>query len=268
MIPLLLLSWLAATSDADTSTQELQARAEAAIARGMELRDDPPAARHAFAEAADAYAALRARGAENPELYRNLGNAHLLAGKLPEAIFAYLKGLTLDPDNRQLRDSLDFARAQIDFSHSATGRPPSDDRPPWLPNLTPRTRLLLAGAFLALFWLTLTRYVMTRHGIHILFGGFCIVAVGVCTASMLADYRAHREQIDKPLVVVHDDGVELRTGNGADYPARDNVPALKGGMEGELLGKRADLRGVNWLRIRLASGEVGWVRADEALVDE
>ena len=58
-----------------------------------------------------------------------------------------------------------------------------------------------------------------------------------------------------PVVIIADDGVLVRSGNGFAYPRRYDVP-LNRGVEARLLYARAD-----WLQIELSGGEVGWVPA-------
>jgi hypothetical protein len=268
MILLLVMTWLPADSGEMPSDRELLTQAEAAIARAQDVHDDPAEARAAYLQAAECYDQLRRRGCRNSDLYRNLGNTYFLAGKVPEAILAYRQGRAFDPDDVGLRESLDYVRGQVDYGRNGAGRPAADDWPPWLPRLTPGTRLLAAAAMLALFWIVLTRYLMTRHGIHVLLGGFALVAGLALLISIPVEFYLHQSDVDRPLVVIGRDGVDLRTGDGDAYPPRENVPSLKGGMEARLVARRTDARGDTWLRIQLAGGDNGWIRAADALVDE
>jgi hypothetical protein len=70
----------------------------------------------------------------------------------------------------------------------------------------------------------------------------------------------HQEQ-QHPLVVIADDGVLLRKGNGLSYPPRYETP-LNRGVEARLLVSRGD-----WLQIELEGGEIGWVPREYARVD-
>jgi hypothetical protein len=56
--------------------------------------------------------------------------------------------------------------------------------------------------------------------------------------------------------------VPLRRGNGESYPAHRDVPALALGMEADLLHRRGD-----WLQVRLASGQTGWVQTTHVLLE-
>ncbi len=75
--------------------------------------------------------------------------------------------------------------------------------------------------------------------------------------------RAERFEQQHPLVVVAFEDVPLRTGNGTSYPLHATLPQLYPGMEARRLHQRGD-----WLQIRFATGEIGWVPTKKVLVDE
>jgi hypothetical protein len=62
-------------------------------------------------------------------------------------------------------------------------------------------------------------------------------------------------------VVIADDGVLVRRGNGLAYPPRYETPVNRG-VEARLLFARGD-----WLKIELASGDSGWVPRRYTLLD-
>ena len=89
-----------------------------------------------------------------------------------------------------------------------------------------------------------------------------LLLTGVC------GFFWHREEarlsydLSHPLVVIAQETVFYR-GNGTSYPAHAAVPVLHAGSEGRRLYQRGD-----WLQIELSSGQIGWVPADLALVDD
>ena len=263
LAPILIAVLLSAASPS-LSDAELLAQAERAFAAGLRLRDQPALARPLFRAAAEAYAQLRERGFDNADLDRNEGNAWLLADDLPRAILAYRRGLRLDPSNADLHQSLTFAREQVRYASSGSfGRPPSDDRPPWLPRLG-----LAAWSFAllllvyALCWMCLTRWWMTRRGrlLYLGLAGFAAVAVAV---GLLGAGSYYETRIAAgPLVVVATDGVVLRRGNSEAWPPRYETP-LNRGVEAKLLFRRGD-----WVQVKLSGGEVGWLPAAAVLLDE
>jgi hypothetical protein len=64
----------------------------------------------------------------------------------------------------------------------------------------------------------------------------------------------------RPLVVVREDHLPLRKGNGPSYPTNPDLPVLSRGMEARRLYERG-----GWLQIQFAGGEVGWVEKSGVL---
>ena len=242
---------------------ELAERAEAEFRLGVEQRGDAEKARPHFRTAAAYFDELRRRGARNALLYRNLGNADLLADDLPHAILSYRRGLALAPYDRSLRDNLEQARALVVYpAGTALGRPPVENRPPWLPRLRSEWAFAAAAAFYVLTWALLTRWLMARRGALLAGGLMALALAGVATALLIVDLRGERGRGTEALVVIAEDGVLLRKGNGLAFPPRYEAP-LNRGVEARLLFERGD-----WLQIELAGGEVGWVPRAYTLVDE
>lgn len=254
MSPFLLTLALAAS--APPADADLLAAAEGAFAEGLRQREKGERGDRAFRQAARAYQQLRDRGAENPDLYRNLGNAWLLAGDLPRAILAYRLGLRLDPADVELRALLASAREQVVFAEgSAAGRPVEEARAVWL-RVPPVWVFVAAALAYAAGCVCLTRWWMLRQGRLLV----CAVAA-LAAAAGLAGWVVERwwSGPPRPIVVVARDGVLLRKGNGAAFPPWFDAP-LNRGVEVELVYERGD-----WLQVELPGGEVGWVRAAEVV---
>jgi hypothetical protein len=251
----------AAAAPSDT---ELLARAERSFAAGLRLREQPERARPLFRAAAEAYAQLRQRGFDNADLDCNEGNAWLLAEEVAPAILAYRRGLRLDPVNDGLHEGLTCARERVRYASSGSfGRPPSDDRPPWLPRLGLRawSFALLVGGY-ALCWVCLTRWRMTRRPrlLYLGLGGFAAVAAAGLLLVIGASYE--ERALGGPVVVVARDDVLLRRGNSMAYPPRYETP-LNRGVEARLLFRRGD-----WVQVELSGGQVGWLPAPAVLLQE
>ena len=67
--------------------------------------------RREYAEAAQQYEALIARGYGDASVYFNLGNAYLESGDLGRAILSYLRARELAPRDSDIRTNLDLARS-------------------------------------------------------------------------------------------------------------------------------------------------------------
>lgn len=247
---------------ADLPNREVARLAEEEFARGLDARNDRNKAIPHFLAAEQYFEELRRRGADNPELSRNLGNAALLADDLPRAVLAYRHGLRLSPTDAGLRAGLEEARARVAYgSDGGFGRPPDDARPPWLPRLGSDWLFLGAAACYVAACVLLTRWLMVR-GRRWLFGGAAALAAaaGLTTLLVLA-VRSEREERERPLVVISEDGVPMRKGDGPTYPPRYDTPLNKG-VEARRLFERG-----GWAQIELSGGEVGWVPGDCLLTD-
>jgi hypothetical protein len=254
----LLLSGPAPPTDADLYDLATAAFVEA---RGQ---TDPRKGRSLYRQSAERFAQLGSRGYHSPALYRAQGNAWLLAGDLPRAILAYQRGRALDPSDLALRQCLAHARDKVRYpAESAFGRPPVDNRPPWLPYIGPTPLVLgvltvgytLACALLARWWLR-----SDPRALFFATVGFSLIVVAVAGLWLVVVHD--RADADRPLVVVASNDVYLLRGNGPAYPRAHSTP-MGAGVEARLLVRRGD-----WLQIELSGGELGWVPASAVLVDE
>jgi hypothetical protein len=257
MSAVLLLTLLPAQAPAG-----LAARAEAAFNDGVALRASAEKATPHLREAAALYEDLHRRGTRSAALYRSLGNAYLLLDDVPRAVLAYRRGLRLAPDDADLRAGLTAARERaVPPSDSRLGRPPSDDRPPWLPRLRSRWLFLGAALFYTAACAAATRWLMTRNVRLLWAAGVAAALATVLAGALVWQKRLEADDAARPLVVIAEDGVLVRVGDGPSYPKRYEA-ALRPGVEARLLVERD-----GWLQIELSGGEVGWVPASACLVD-
>jgi hypothetical protein len=236
--------------------------AQAAFEEGLRRRDSPAEARPFFRRAAASYERAGETGLASAGLYRTLGNAHFLAGNLPQAVFAYRRGLRLDPTDAKLHAHLAAARRQLaPPADGPFGRPP-DVRRPWLHVFgSPGYRLLLTCFVYSLAWPFFVAWLASRRQVLLVATLALWVAAAVMGLDVGLDYRQEDLACRYPLVVVIADGVTVRTGNGTSYPPRFEAP-VPAGVEARLRFRRGD-----WIQIEFAGGEVGWVPGDAALVD-
>jgi hypothetical protein len=258
----LLLAVTVPPAPAELSDAQIQERAEQGFLQGVQARQQLETARPHFQQAAEDYEILRRRGVHNRFLFRDQGNAYLLAGDLPHAILAYRRGLRLQPDDRQLQACLARARERVvQAEGSSLGHPPSDALPPWLPWIPPGWCLLGGLLGYSLLWVALTRWWMVREGPWLTLATGLVLLVVLCGANVLYDYQVRHDAVQHTLAVIAEDKVFLRQGNGLAYPPRYESP-LNRGVEARVLFVRG-----NWLQIELASGAVGWIPDGAALVD-
>jgi hypothetical protein len=252
-------------SSATTSAGEIDSlhRAEQAIHEGNARHENPLEARPYFQQAAQEYEALSTAGAHNPSLFRNEGNAYLLAGDLPRAIFAYRRGLCLAPGDPVLRQNLNYAREQVDYpSPDAFGRPPVDHWPPWLPHLTLHWLLPMAVGAYGSGLVMVTRWWMTRKARWLVTGLATLGLAALPVFGVAHEAWQQRQQAKYSLVVLAANRVTLRNGDGFAYPARYDGKTVNRGVEARLLFERGD-----WLHIELSGGETGWIPRSAVLLD-
>jgi hypothetical protein len=262
LAPLLMSLLAAAPAGEDAAT--LVEKGRQAFEEGIRLRDNPVEAKKQFRAAALAFREAQVQGARNADLFRAEGNAWFLAGELPGAVLAYQRGLRYRPADRDLQQGLALAREAVSRKAAGgLGRPPVDDRPPWLPRLGFSTwSLTLVFVLYALSCLALARWAMVRRpGVLVVAVVGLLLSLGVTAVLGLATLYEQREH-ERPLVVIALDDLPLRLGNGESYPSR-YPQRLPQGAEARLLFRRGD-----WLQVELSGGEVGWVPRSAVLVDE
>jgi tetratricopeptide (TPR) repeat protein len=242
--------------------EEAREQAEAALQKALHLPSSTTEARQAFRRAAELFEDLRRHGAENAGLFRNLGNAYLLAGELPQAILAYRRGLRLAPSDPVLRAGLAFARTRV--VHMATGnfgRPREESLPHWLPRLASPWLVGSLLVFYSINWLAFTRWRMIGASWLLESSIVLFVIVTLLAGAVAYEEWRQRDEREHPLAVIADDGVLLRKGNGLSYARRYDTPVNRG-VEARLLHARGA-----WLQIELGGGEVGWVPRRFVLLD-
>ena len=202
------------------SDRELFDKAVAAFREGVVLASQPAKARMQFRAAALQYEALHARGFENTALYRNQGDAYLLAGELPRAILAYRRGLRLSPGDESLQAHLESARGQVRDAAREFGRPPDVGVRFYL---SPAATMIFGVLFCSGCWVTLAAWWISRRtwllGVVVLAGALSAASFG----RFVLEQRHRLDDANHPLVVIAKDLVELRSGNGNAYPPRYRV---------------------------------------------
>jgi hypothetical protein len=259
-----LISLLSGTNDRP-SAEELLRRAEVVFEEGLRLRQKPSESVKAFRDASSLYEQLRQLGAHNADLYRNQGNAYVLAGEVPQALMAYWRGRSLAPRDPALRAGQAYARSLVTRVPANASDWVDSHYQLWKLLGAHQTHFLVAmGTAFALCALAIlvSAFMPSRRkqAFYLVLAALLVgELLGLCLAS---DGAVRRELAVRPLVVVAEDGVHLRTGNGLCYPARSDRPPLNRGEEAILLRQRGE-----WLQIQLPRGEVGWVNQSSTLVD-
>jgi len=237
--------------------------AEWLFREGNHAGEDHAKTRQSCHIAAAEYQKLADLGYDHPDLFLNLGNAHLLAGELPQAILAYQRGLRRHPLHPQLWENLTAARDLVAYPQDAWRHRPADDSwPPWLPRPAPASLLQTALVFYSLAWLGIAAWLVSRRRWAAVVTILLFIASGLPAAWWgYLDYRIAQDE-EHPLVVVAVNGVTLRRGNGPLYPHHPQLPLVNRGMEARLLNERG-----GWVQVEFPGGDVGWLPGEAVLVD-
>ncbi len=234
----------------DPTAESLLSRAESAFRTGSADESNPTKARTHFASAAADYAALRQRGYRSVALLRNLGNAYLLAGDLPNAILAYRQALQVESSDRETRANLDYVRSQVI-------PPPTHERN--RNTVVPILRLVTIAGLVAAIVLIVAGWLRRRAWHYRVAAALAVCAAASATGFMMAD---RRQRLDDriPFTVATTDDIQLRTGDGELYPVRADRK-LNRGAEARLL-----FVGDRWIQIEMADGVVGWIPRNAVLL--
>lgn len=200
-------------------------------------------------EAAEAaFGQLQAEGLGSGWLMYNLGNAHLKAGRLGEAIASFRTALADLPRHSDIRANLAFARRRVQDA-VAPVEPLALPRSVffWHYVLNFRESLWIAGSFLAVFWCARSLVVLdwqrrTCRGVAAL--------SLVCAIALLASLGVHMGYPMRLGVVLAEE-VDIHTTNQTQAPVRFKLHA---GCETEVI---AQLDG--WVLVALSDGKQGWV---------
>lgn len=188
-----------------------------------------------------------------PGIYHALGNSYMLNGDLGHAILSYRRGDRLDPTRLELRDSLVFARSQVQL-----GVNPNRSNKVWSIALSWRghlPRVVLWVCFLCLSiigWCSCAAHVLGLVSQTKRIAGIWMVVVSFIPLSMLGSewIRYHGSN---DAVIIHSD-VLARTGPDDTIYEPVFADLLQPGIEVTVLETR-DL----WNRVELLNGSQCWV---------
>jgi tetratricopeptide (TPR) repeat protein len=245
----------------ETILAEATARYDAAQQAAL---TDSAEAKEAFADAAQKYQLLVDQGIHNANLYFNLGNAYLESGATGRAIANYDRALRLDPTNAAARTNLDFAQARL--AANSKDAAPAVERSSlewatlangWLNRfVSPQAALSLAVAAWFAFWIALGLRLW-----EVRFAWKSVAAAALSIAALAAtSYALTTRSLTAPAAIVVSPAVELRTGDGDNFPAVAGAK-LAEGQSVDFLRQRGD-----WIQVRTPAGQSGWLASDSAEV--
>ncbi|MDP7016918.1 MAG: tetratricopeptide repeat protein [Pirellulaceae bacterium] len=205
-----------------------------------------------YLRAASLYESIIAEGSESSVVLFNLGNAYMRADERGRAVACYLRAQRYRPRDPYVAANLQAARA----ANAATPTPPIVEQLCFWQNTTSlREKLILAMAFAivaianGVAAIYSARRTWRRVGI-----AFLILTLAL-VASIGYDWR--RFAANRRGVIIRD--VVARKGDGATYDPAFNQSLVET-LEFQLLDERSD-----WLFIRIAPGQSGWIPKSSAV---
>ena len=231
------------------SDRELLQRALDTYAKALDIEDRDQRL-ESFHRAEMLFERVVASGAENPELYTNLGNAALQAERLGEAVLAYRRALLGDPDHPRALQNLEHTRALLpDWVPRPESQGVLDSFFFWHRTIPREDRAFAAALCFAAAALALA------VGIRLGQSGWRNAALlpGLAWAALAASVWLDPGAGSGDAAVITANEVVARSADSALSPAAFPQP-LPGGVEVSVLERRSP-----WLRVRMAGGRDAWI---------
>ena len=209
-----------------------------------------------YAAAVAAYEEVDRQAPPSADVAFNLGDAYFHKGALGPAIWAFERALSLDPNDDDARYNLEKARKLA--ARRAHDRMEGEDKEPaWMRlvgGVAPATATwFFVALYLGFFAALIARRAARSEWRPALTAGAGVLAAGALLTGALLAGRVTLDRI--PFGVLLPDEVAVK--EGADTNYRTSFDAHAG------LRVRIVDRDQEWLRVRLANGLEGWVKAQE-----
>lgn len=215
-----------------------------------------------YAAAVAAYEQLDRQQVVSAELAFNLGNAYYRQGQLGRAIWCWERALAIDPDQEDARYNLVQAR-KLESTRVHDKIEGAEREPTWVRAVSQlgaaSETWLFVGLYLAFFAALGLRLRARRQAAPDEESGHAsawtalaaILGVGAALSGLLLVGRVAMDRM--PSGIVLSDQADVKEGADPNYKTSFQVHA---GLRVRLLDRDQD-----WVRIRLANGLEGWVRA-------
>jgi len=221
----------------------------------------PDRARQLFRASEQRFSSIAAAGVVNGRLEFNIGNCHLQAGDVGQAILHYRRALRLIPRDPLLADNLAVARSRCLTPIEPTRRSEFFKSVFFWHHQTASAMRFRFGLvmYIALWVLLLARSLFRLRWITVL-SVVCALVAGACGTSVAAQRWSDRNE---PEAVVTAMDVVVYKGPGTGYQRQFEQP-LQPGVECTVRERRG-----TWWNIELVDGNAGWIQAGDAeLINE
>jgi len=210
-----------------------------------------------YPSAIETYSQLIGRDYVSSEIYHNLGNSFFKNGQFGRAIWAYRRALMIDPDLKQARTNLEFARGMnLDRIEVREGGFITDI---WdfFTGLFGYNEYLIA--FAITWWILGTIAASLIYRGNFASWPYYLLIAGLIVAIFSATAAARRIKIDRLTKwgVLVEDSADIREGPGADF---GRIEIGHEGLEFKILDERE-----NSYLIELKNGLKGWMDKETVL---
>ncbi|MGI8892233.1 MAG: tetratricopeptide repeat protein [Bacteroidia bacterium] len=206
------------------------------------------------------YQRILEQGKVSPALYYNLGNTYYKKGLLGEAILYYEKASLLAPDDPEINQNLEIARARTVDKIDPL---PQMFYKRWISDLknlfAPDTWSIIAVALLWLFFGSLAVYLLSRQtGMRKSFFALAIVFLIFFITSAVVAYDRYENLTGGNSAIIFTQSVYVKS---SPEEKSTNLFMLHEGTKVEVMDELS-----NWRKIRIANGNIGWIKEDDLKV--
>lgn len=218
--------------------------------------DRPDRARQLFRSAQQRFSSIAAAGIVNGRLEFNIGNCHLQAGDVGQAILHYRRAQRLIPRDPLLADNLAVARSRCLTPIEPTRHSEFFKSVFFLHHQTAAaTRFRFGLVMYIAVWVLLSVRSLARRRWITVSTVVCAIVSGACGTSVAAGRWFDR---NAPEAVITAMDVVVYKGPGTGYQRQFEQP-LQPGVECTVRERRGA-----WWNIELADGNSGWIEANAA----
>lgn len=215
-------------------------------------QSDPVGARDIYRKAALRFERIvRDGGIQNGKLFYNIGNAYYLMDDLGRAIVNYRRAEMFIPNDPNLQQNLEAARARrLDEISETQQTKVLKTLFFWHYDVSTKSRFLVFGTFFVLLWLAASARLFVRRSALTWIIAISTVTACLFLASLVVE-EISRQQSRPGVILAHE--VVARKGDSQTYEQSFKKP-LHAGTEFELVETRG-----TWVHVELADGRRCWL---------
>lgn len=208
---------------------------------------------NSYKKAIELYESIEIQGMISSELYFNMGNSYYKLNEIAESIYNYEKALQLNPQNKDAKVNLVFAkRMTIDAIEELPKTVLQNFETDYLQELSyNQWAWISVVASLGLLFFFIGYYFSYVPSQKRIYFGALVACLLLLLCSFIISFKEHQYQTNKLEAIVFQEVVTVKN---APSENSDDVFELHEGTKVSVLDKVAA-----WKKIKLADGKVGWI---------